>query len=286
MIIGIIVDFIVTFIICLIMYKCLRAGQRPNKKTIFKAVGLGLLAIILSIILQLLFEWLINQTFEILFGRVMDQMPVFKVIDFVIRKVLIFVIIEEVAKCLLFKFMWNNGNFILKTPLQTTLLFVLVGATFSFVEDVFYIVNGTKPYFRIITSVSGHIVYALIYSLFFIKEVVRLRAMFKVNHFIKLLDNPSEYSNIYVFDRKYLLKGLLLCIFVHFAHNLICQLPLNNILSIILLITEVICLNIFFIFKIKKMIKNDTTYDDLARSRIITNYPNLVDDLNKLHEPK
>ena len=34
------------------------------------------------------------------------------------------------------------------------------------------------------------------------------------------------------------------------------------------------------------MIKNDTTYDDLARSRIITNYPNLVDDLNKLHEPK
>ena len=79
--------------------------------------------------------------------------------------------------------------------------------------------------------ITDKIIMVKLLSLFFIKEVVRLRAMFKVNHFIKLLDNPSEYSNIYVFDRKYLLKGLLLCIFVHFAHNLICQLPLNNILS-------------------------------------------------------
>lgn len=289
MVIGIIIDFVVTFLACFIIYKCINTLQRPSLKTIFKSVGLGLLAITISLVLNTLFDLLIGKGLDGLFEKLMDILPITgfisRLIDLFFREVLIFVIIEEVAKYFLFNYLWNNGNLNLKSPLQTALIFVVVGATFSFLEDVTYILRGTAPYVRILSTISGHLTYALIYSHFFSKEVVRSKAMYKMDEYLTLLKQPVGTPNRYRTNQKYLFKGFLLSVAVHFGHNLLATLLMNvNIIGTIIVWTEVLVLTVFFIIKLRKMIRVDVSYDTLVERKIFTDFPKLKDILIRINK--
>ena len=276
MIEGIIIDFLITFLTCFIIYKNIYKDQRPNAKSIFITIGLGVISFGITLALSLLLDFLITIYIDIFLFVFIEEITIVNILYSSVRNILLFVIIEEVAKYFLFDHFWNNGNIKLNSPLQTTLLFVIVGGVFSFGEDVKYILQGTEPFARILTIISGHLVYALIYSRYFSKEVIRMKASYMMEDFLAVLKNNNKYWNPFMESSKHQFNGLKISIVVHFVHNLFCQFA-----SWLVVLIEVGILTIYFIKKIKKMVKNDTPYEILAGERIYDYFPNLTRDLEK-----
>ena len=282
MLIGILIDFLITFLICLIILLCIRPWNRPSFKTVLKVVGLGALSIIVTLILGDLFKLLYLYIYG-LFGVFIKESIFVNIIEntFIIFA---FAALEEIAKYFLFNYLWNNGDIQMKSPLQTTLVFVIVGATFSFIEDVKYIVEGASAWARIITIISGHLCYALLFSLFFTKEVVRSRCSYMMeDNLVKLKRNP-KYYNKYIIDKKYLLKGLLISTTFHFIHNFLIELTSITFIFSYLFYALIIVLTLFFIIKIIIMFKKDYSYNMLAERQISIDYPDIEKELESINK--
>lgn len=275
MFIGITIDFFITFLVCLIIYLCTKKHNRPNKKTILKVLGLGVLSIVLALVLGNMFSFFYS-FMKTLLNLLVTPTGFISFIDAIINYVLAFVILEELAKYFLFNRLWNNGDLEQKSPLQTALIFIIVGATFSFIEDTMYILKGVDPIVRIITIVSGHLTYALIYSLYFSKEVIRSKCLYKMDEYLETLKRNPKFYNIYHAKEKFLLKGFFISSGFHFLHNI---LSILGGIGIILLFIEIVALTVFFIVKIVKLAKKDVSYDTLAKYRISCDFPGIEKEL-------
>ena len=272
---GVIIDFAITFVICFVIYICIRKKQRPDAKSTIIAIGLGVLALGLTLGIGFLLDYIIILYIDVYIEVLNFKIPIIYPLYLLVREILLFVVIEEVTKYFLFDWLWNNGKIKLTSPLQTVLLFVIIGSVFSFGEDVRYILDGTLPYARILTIISGHLVYGLIYGRHYSKEVVRMKASYMMEDYLEVLKN-NQYWNPYLGRSRHQLNGLKVAFAVHFVHNVFCKLPLGWLVWI-----EVAIMTIYFFKKIKKMNDKDLPYEILAERNIHNYFPDLAEDLKK-----
>jgi len=133
-------------------------------------------------------------------------------------------IVEEFSKNIIPLILCKNKEYRSKTSLECILNFMIVACVFSCIEDYIYIKNGAPGEIRLLTVLSGHLLYSLIFCKNFMNYKVRDKALaigalvkhktWKTEGNESLKKFESKFSN-----KNFLKKSFLFAILCHGGYN-------------------------------------------------------------------
>jgi len=171
------------------------------------------------------------------------------------------------------------------TRLDCIIPFVIVGATFSVLEDVVYIfsdtTNSSIGFVRLITEVAGHLFWSLLIGEGFYRHAVRSRSQ-KILYKIKEKERLN-YINTGMFSDNMLYISVAFNILMHGIYNfLLLTIPFLGIIFII------ISYILFFKFT-KNLINNDIEYEaiyEVLLGQNVYSKEEIVEFIKEINMPK
>lgn len=242
-----------------------------KKKRYLICILFGVIAFVLSLIIEWVFEFILSLVFSNYYKIVDDKLVwtslVAQLIYYFIDCFLIIAIVEELAKFLPLFLVIENNYWERKTKFDCILPFLIVTITFSIIEDIIYIYiyypESSTGILRLLTEFSGHILWGLISGIGYYKYTVKTKVE-SIKYGIKKLkggDNPNyKFINTGMFSDTILIIHILI---VTVLHGIFDFLVVNNFV-VILIIFSVICI-IYCIQRIVKLKNSDILLESIIQ---------------------
>lgn len=242
-----------------------------KKKRYLICILFGLIACVLSLIIERILEFILSLSFANYYKIVDDKLVwtslVAQLLYYLIDCFLIIAIVEELAKFLPLFLVIENNYWERKTKFDCILPFLIVTITFSIIEDIIYIYiyypESSTGILRLLTEFSGHILWGLISGIGYYKYTVKTKVE-SIKYGIKKLkggDNPNyKFINTGMFSDTILIIHILI---VTVLHGIFDFLVVNNFV-VILIIFSVIC-TIYCIQRIVKLKNSDILLESIIQ---------------------
>ena len=191
-----------------------------------------------------------------------------EVLYYFINCFLVVAVIEEYSKSLIIK-KFDGVEVSLKTTLDCITQFVIVGVVFAILEDIMYIVRYDAGLTRLLITLSGHFMYALVFGYYYSKSKIYKEF---TNIGVKLNARGYQLKRAISGNkaRAYMAKATLIPILLHGTHNFIAYV-LPDIAVIFIIIETILFLRYFI-----KAIRNNYSIHDKAIELFISKYPKVT----------
>lgn len=267
--------FIIILMNVLLLIYVLRKNKEgqlfKKKKRYLICILFGVIAFVLSLIIEWVFQFILSLVFSNYYKIVDDKLVwtslVAQLIYYFIDCFLIIAIVEELAKFLPLFLVIENNYWERKTKFDCILPFLIVTITCSIIEDIIYIyvydLSSSTGILRLLTEFSGHTLWGLISGIGYYKYTVKTKAE-SIKYGIKKLkgeDNPNyNFINTGMFSDTILIIHIVIATILH---GLFDFLVVNNFV-VILIIFSVIC-TIYCIQRIVKLKNSDILLESIIQ---------------------
>lgn len=267
--------FIIILMNVLLLIYVLRKNKEgqlfKKKKRYLICILFGVIAFVLSLIIEWVFQFILSLVFSNYYKIVDDKLVwtslVAQLIYYFIDCFLIIAIVEELAKFLPLFLVIENNYWERKTKFDCILPFLIVTITCSIIEDIIYIyvydLSSSTGILRLLTEFSGHTLWGLISGIGYYKYTVKTKAE-SIKYGIKKLkgeDNPNyNFINTGMFSDTTLIIHIVIATILH---GLFDFLVVNNFV-VILIIFSVIC-TIYCIQRIVKLKNSDILLESIIQ---------------------
>lgn len=260
-------------------------AERPSFKTILKAILIGCIEMVVGLLFILGIYSIYLSVKDYFLWTDLILNPFFG--GRTARMLALFLLVEEGARYLIVKIFIEKGKIKLKSPLQAVLIFLIIGSISTFATDIIFMSLKLPVLFTIAYSLSKNLIYALIYSHYFSKYIIQLKAKDIMSEYDTELKRNLGCSNIYTIKQRHLLKGFGLNISVRLAHIIMVVLiVLLNVFGFVLFMIYASVLIIIFAVRISGMRNLDVPYDTLAKERIYNDFPALYNYFERENKNK
>lgn len=280
--------FIIIFLnICLLIFLYKKNKNNSflnfkNKRNILFFILSGIFAIIASLLIESILEFILDLIFSNSY-TIVDNEKIWnnlfiKGIYYFIDCLIIVALVEELAKNLPTLFIIDENSYSYKTKIDCIIPFVITAVIFSIVEDIIYIINYGEltSFIRLLTEFCGHTLWGLITGEGFYRYVINnsvYSLLYKMRN-DKIINN----YNFSTFPDTILIKTFVTIIITHALFDFFAFMEI----TILLLILNIISIIVFFLY-IKKL-KNSNLYDDkielLMKYQNVFSKEQLIDYIN------